>query len=127
MKDSQEKVREFHRKFQVYISQQPVVPPAKVRELRKELIEEELVEFERASDAGDMIGVADGLGDLLYVVLGAACAWGLNIEPIFDEIHRSNMTKEGGHLSPSGKIIKPDGYSPPNLAPLIEEQVGDLS
>ena len=38
-----------------------------------------------------------------------------------DEIHRSNMTKVGGHKNHYGKWIKPDTYEPPNLEPLIEK------
>ena len=40
---------------------------------------------------------------------------------VFDEIHRSNMTKVGGEKRADGKILKPEGYEPPNLEPILRE------
>ena len=71
-----------------------------------------------------MIAVADALGDLLVVVYGTACAFGINMDPISDEIHRSNMTKFIGGVkkTAAGKYLKGDHYSAPNLAPLLATQ-----
>lgn len=78
------------------------------------------------SDAGSWtpgrvvnLAQADALGDLLYVVFGAAVTFGIDMGPIFDEIHRSNMTKIGGPVRPDGKRLKPATYEPPNLKPLL--------
>ena len=44
----------------------------------------------------DFVEMTDAVGDLLYVVIGAAVTMGVNLTPIFDEIHRTNMAKVGG-------------------------------
>ena len=99
-------------------------PTADVQSLRYCLIEEELKEFGEAQANCDRIGVADALGDLLIVVYGAAVAYGFDMEPILDEIHRSNMTKFiDGHRREDGKWIKGPSYSPANLGPIIKKQM----
>jgi predicted HAD superfamily Cof-like phosphohydrolase len=65
-----------------------------IAERRFKLIYEELNEYRAAAQLGNLVGVADALGDLLYTVLGLACLHGLDARSIFDEVHRSNQTKE---------------------------------
>lgn len=119
----QAQVREFHEAFGVPVRTTPQLPEWKERMLRVDLINEELSEL---SDAlmvdGSLVKTADALGDLLYVVLGAAETFGIDLEPIFDEIHRSNMTKTGGRRSHSGKILKGPNYEPPELLPILVKQ-----
>lgn len=69
-------LREWHQKFSVPIANMPQVPPKKRRELREELIREELKE---AGEKEDVIEAADALADLLYVVYGAALEWGISL------------------------------------------------
>lgn len=96
---------------------------AKLARLRTDLIDEELGELEMAFDARDLIAVYDAINDLLYVVIGTAIATGLEIEPGWQEVHRSNMSKFiDGHRRGDGKWIKGPSYSPANLAPIIEAQ-----
>lgn len=95
--------------------------PDEIANLRKDLIEEELMEY--ADDACTLESVADALGDLLYVVLGTAIAHGIDLEPIFQEIHRSNMTKFiDGYKREDGKWMKGPSYEAPNLGPILERQ-----
>ena len=70
-----------------------------------------------------MVAMMDALCDLLYVTYGAASAAGIDLDPLFTEVHRSNMTKIGGPKDENGKALKPPGYSPPNLKRLIDEQI----
>lgn len=81
---------------------------------------------------GDLVGIADGLADLIYVVIGTAIAYGINLKEIFDEVHRSNMSKtvwdpESGTYTTikdeDGKVLKPETYSPANITPIIERQI----
>lgn len=71
-----------------------------------------------------LVELADGLADLLYVVLYTANAYGIDIEPIFNEVHRSNMTKLNAPKRNDGKQLKGENYQPPNLEPLIKAQMG---
>ena len=68
---------------------------------------------------------ADALGDKLYILCGTIIEHNLQdkIEDIFNEIHRSNMSKLDSNGNPvfreDGKIIKGENYFPPNLKDLI--------
>lgn len=96
----------------------PKFPVQEIRDLRRKLIEEEINELWEAENEDDMVGVADALTDILYVVYGMGLAYGINLDKCFNEVHRSNMTKvvEGKLLKgPNGKVLKPDTYSPPDL------------
>lgn len=116
-------VQGFHELVGAYTGQWPHVPPEKIRKLRIKLIDEEMNEFVQASEEGDLVAVADALADLLVVINGAALAWGIAMEPIFNEVHRSNMTKTDGSVREDGKILKGPSFSPPNLEPLLESQI----
>lgn len=116
-----EKVAEFMKAFR-----QDVETEAQwtgVSELRYELIREELEELRQALDTRDLIGVADALTDLLYVVYGAGHSFGINLDKTFNEVHRSNMSKLGSEGQPiyreDGKVIKGPDYSPPNLSSIL--------
>jgi len=117
----QDMVALFHRTFDILVNDKPTVADAATRDLRISLIREESKELEEALEKEDVVGIADALADLLYVVYGTAVSLGLDMEPIFAEVHRSNMTKVGGHKREDGKWIKPETYEPPDLAPIIED------
>lgn len=96
------------------------------------LIEDKSNELVASLLAGDLVGIADGIGDLLYVVFGTAAAYGINIQEVFDEIHRSNMSKTVWNediqtytviKDEGGKVLKPEGYSPANIATIINRQI----
>ena len=70
---------------------EPTWPDFNTRELRLELIQEELDELAQAIDERDMVQIADALTDLLYVVYGAGHAFGIDLDECFAEVHRSNM------------------------------------
>jgi predicted HAD superfamily Cof-like phosphohydrolase len=86
------------------------------------LIQEEFDELKAAFDQGDVNAVAKELADLLYVVYGTAVSCGIDMEPVFREVHRSNMTKVGGHKRADGKWVKPADYSPASIAPILQAQ-----
>ena len=112
------------KEFQQLALQEPRDKPSVISfngmDLNAKLIGEELEEY---LEANDIVGIADAIGDLLYVVLGAACQHGIDIDPIFHEIHRSNMTKFiDGHRRADGKWIKGPSYTPANLLPILQRQ-----
>lgn len=96
-----------------------MLPSSKLFALRHELIREELAELKQAHDKGDLIGIADALADLAYVVVGAAVAFGIPLDRVFDEVHRSNMSKLGEDGKPiyreDGKVLKGPNYTPPDI------------
>ena len=113
-------VLQFHRRFGVSIGERPALPEQGIVTLRLGLIEEELAELHAAIHDEDIVEVADALADLLYVTYGAAIAFGIDIRPVFKEVHRANMTKQGGATRADGKLLKPDGWLPPDLAPILD-------
>ncbi len=93
--ESLDLVSEFHRTFKHPILVKPTIPPEKRSKLRVDLIAEELKEFEDAIKANDMVGVADALCDIQYVLSGAILEFGLGekFNELFEEVQRSNMSK----------------------------------
>lgn len=83
---------------------------------------EELGEWFTAHAEGDLVGVADAIGDRLYVLLGDAVATGMPLTAIFQEVHRSNMTKCRKTESSDGKGAKRSRYLAPNIAGLLPAQ-----
>lgn len=125
MKDKLKKLEEFSKAFGA--EDQPY-------ELRHRLMKEENDEYLEAASEGDIVEIADALGDQLYVLCGTINKHGLGhlIDDIFDEIHRSNMSKLDEHGKPIingeqvtdndrplGKVLKSKMYSPPNIEGIL--------
>lgn len=119
-------LEEFHRVFGAHMETTPTaqLSPETIA-LRVSLIQEELDEYREAAEAGDLVEIADALSDLMYVVLGTYVAHGLQevAEPLFAEVHRSNMSKldaAGAVLyRADGKVLKSDRWTPPDLAAIL--------
>ncbi|MDQ6773818.1 MAG: hypothetical protein M3024_12655 [Candidatus Dormibacteraeota bacterium] len=126
MNDEQRMVHDFHERFGLRRNEAPTWPGEVVHRHRVMLIDEELAELRNAGEAGDLARVADALGDLLYVVYGAGVAYGIDLEPVFAEIHRSNLTKVAPASHPDGKACKGEGYSAPDLVTVLDRQLGSL-
>jgi NTP pyrophosphatase (non-canonical NTP hydrolase) len=47
------------------------------------------------------------LADIMYVVLGICLVEGIDIEYVFDLVHKSNMTKEKGYYRLRGPLFQP--------------------
>ncbi|MCP9452536.1 MAG: hypothetical protein NNA23_07615 [Nitrospira sp.] len=122
MTDEQFLVEEFHRKFDILIQTTPNDPDENTKQLRIRLIQEEFDELKQAMADGNLASVAKELADLLYVVYGTAVSYGIDMEPVFREVHRSNLSKVGGYKRPDGKWIKPTTYSPARIEPILEAQ-----
>ena len=89
------KVAEFHSTFQHPILPEPTIPEPDRCKLRVSLLDEELRELEEAIEDRDIVGIADALCDLQYVLSGAILEFGLGdkFKELFDEVQRSNMSK----------------------------------
>ena len=118
-----EKVGDFMEAFGQKVEMEPTWPDFNTRELRLELIQEELEELSDAVADRDMIQIADALTDLLYVVYGAGHAFGLDLDECFEEVHRSNMSKLGENGRPihreDGKVMKGPGFFEPDLENIL--------
>jgi predicted HAD superfamily Cof-like phosphohydrolase len=138
----QEMVRDFHKTFDIPVNDRPTVPSWEERKLRLRLIYEEFLElceasgiftnlpedFEAVTDGDvDLVEVADALADLEYVIKGAGVTYGIDLSQIFHEVHRSNMTKVGGHKREDGKWVKPATYESPQLKPILVSQGAQLN
>jgi predicted HAD superfamily Cof-like phosphohydrolase len=116
-----EGVKEWHEIFaQWQIARGPVgLLPLSLIQLRISLMREELDELEAAMYNGDLIEIADGIGDLLFTTYGTALAFGINADAVSREILRSNMSKAAEDGTPilreDGKVMKGPNYSPPDL------------
>ena len=88
-------VAEFHRTFKHPILPKPAIPDESRCKLRVALIAEELKEMEVAILQNDLVGVADALCDIQYVLSGAILEFGLadKFKALFEEVQRSNMSK----------------------------------
>lgn len=89
------------------------------------LIKEEYGEMMRAWGNEDMTEFADGIADLIYVLIFAAHAYGIPIEKVWAEVQRTNMAKfPGGKVlrrESDGKILKPEGWEPPDIKRILRE------
>lgn len=122
-----DQVREFHLAYQLPVAERPSAElTAQEVALRQALIEEEVAELRQAGDAGDLVGVADALADIVYVAYGTACVYGIDLDAVLDEVHASNMTKLGADGRPvrraDGKVLKGPDYRPPDVAGILSGQ-----
>lgn len=122
MRSAIEMVRAFHEKFNAPIGDIDRPDISSRTRLRLALIHEELKELESAIDSSDLIEVTDALADLAYVVIGAAVEWGIDLAPVFAEVHRSNMTKTPGNQREDGKILKGAAFEPPRIAEIVRSR-----
>lgn len=72
----------------------------------------------------------DALVDLIYVVMNAAAKTGVDIDPVFDVVHKTNMAKIDpvtGKVNKraDGKVIKPPGWQPPDILSEIKRQISE--
>ena len=65
--------------------------------------------------------VIDAICDIDVVIHNASNAMGIDTEPFFQEVHRSNMAKAGGPTRPDGKKLKPEGWEPPRIKEMLKE------
>lgn len=120
-------VEEFHDIFKIGNSSEMKLIDEKDYTLRYNLIKEENDEYLEACKNGDIIEIADALGDQLYILFGTILKHGLQhkIEEVYDEIHRSNMSKLDENGEPifreDGKILKSNLYFKPEIKKILDK------
>lgn len=120
-------VADFHRAFKLPVrTEQTGQLSEKELTLRFNLMKEENEEYLEAAQRGDLVEIADALGDMLYILCGTINAHGLQevMGEVFEEIQRSNMSKLDANGEPiyreDGKVMKSDRYFKPNIAQFIK-------
>ena len=119
-------VHHFHETFKIGNANAPTLIDERDYTLRYNLIKEENDEYLEACKNGDLVEIADALGDKLYILFGTILKHGLQhkIEEVFDEIQRSNMSKLDENGNPifreDGKILKSNLYFKPNIKSILE-------
>lgn len=115
-------VKEFHRAFGQRVGETPELPDKDERELRKKLLAEEYTEYVVAEHRNDLVEIADALADIIYIACGTAVSYGIPLDRLFAEVHRSNMAKlvDGKVIRRSdGKVQKPEGWTPPDVKSIL--------
>lgn len=138
MRKAIDDVTEFHEVMNQPVLAQPRVPSDERVHLRASLVDEEFEEvfealgFKREDDGTcsydrarvNIVELADGLADLAYVIVGTALEFGIPLDRVWDEVHRSNMAKvwPDGEVRhhPNGKVMKPSTWTPPDVAGVLE-------
>lgn len=130
------------------IPEEPEVPDAHTRTLRAKLILEEALEtidalgvrvaasrngvdvpltssdtdlvFEATNEV-DLEGVVDGCADISVVTVGTLISFGIDDEPVLEEVDAANLRKfePGSYMREDGKWIKPPDWQPPDIVGVI--------
>lgn len=136
MQDLILKVKDFQQTFDQVVNRKPTLVDLELANLRFELMKEENEEYMQAVIDKDVVEVADALGDQLYILIGTILSHGMQevIVDVFNEIHRSNMSKldengmpiingKNGVLDITrelGKVLKSTRYSKPNFDKILK-------
>jgi len=130
LEDTIKAVAAFHDAFGITNRTAPTIDltPEEIL-LRYKLMREENEEYLEAANNGDLVEVADALGDMLYILCGTMLSHGLQdkIADVFTEIQRSNMSKLGADGKPiyreDGKVLKGENYFKPDIAAILNKDV----
>lgn len=122
-----EMVREFHQAMEIPIRVRPAWGwiGSDEEALRNRLLAEEYQEYLDAVSCGTLVDLADALADMVYIIYGTALTYGIDLDSVLEEVHRSNMTKlgpEGPIRRHDGKVLKPDGFEPPDLKRILDDK-----
>ncbi|MCO5260356.1 MAG: nucleoside triphosphate pyrophosphohydrolase family protein [Crocinitomicaceae bacterium] len=121
-------VERFHDAFKIENNHAPTTEIGNDQiDLRYRLMQEENDEYLKAAKEGDLVEVADALGDMLYILCGTILKHGMQhkIEEVFEEIQRSNMSKLDKDGNPiyreDGKVMKSELYFRPDIKSILEK------
>jgi predicted HAD superfamily Cof-like phosphohydrolase len=120
-------VQRFHEVTDTPVRGVPEFPHHDRLRLRHDLVAEEVDECLTALESKDMVEVADGIIDSIYVLIGMGLELGLPMTELWAEVQRSNMAKAVEQPDGSfkvikrgdNKVLKPDGWSPPDIAGIL--------
>ncbi len=121
-------VEKFHNAFGIQNNYHPTSDLSEADVLlRFELMREENEEYLEAAQKGDLVEIADALGDQLYILCGTILRHGLQdkMAEVFQEIQRSNMSKldaDGKAIyREDGKVLKSELYFRPDIKSILDK------
>lgn len=117
-------VKQFHTAFGIAMPSSPTLLSPSAASARLSFINEEVGELYEAIEAGDLVAIADALGDICVFAEGTASLYGIDMDRVRLAIHNSNMSKLDSTGKPiiresDGKIMKGPNYLPPDLSFLL--------
>lgn len=120
-------ITDMMRSFNQEVGHKVRLPAEDTRTLRRELLKEEYEEYLHAEQEDDLVEIADALADMIVIISGTAAAYGIDLDEVLAEVHQSNMAKinpETGMVlrREDGKVLKPQGWEPPNVRRVLDEQ-----
>lgn len=116
-------VRDFHKKFNVPISDKPALINKDRYDLRYKLMKDEIEEYKQGTENVDPENIAKELADILYATYGTILEHGLQdvIGEVFEEVHNSNMSKDYSQY----KMVKGESYFDANIKKILKAKSMD--
>jgi len=97
---------------------------------RSGFLDEEIKEYLRAWQEGNLEKQMDALVDIVYVAMGTAYLHGFNFEEAWKRVHEANMNKiraqspDESERGSTFDVVKPEGWEPPILSDLMNMNQG---
>jgi predicted HAD superfamily Cof-like phosphohydrolase len=119
-------VAAFHRATDTPVLDKPQIISADRMGLRWRLIDEEVnTELVAAMAAKSLPDIADAIADSIYVLVGTALEYGIPLDRVWNAVQAANMAKVDPvtglvRKRTDGKILKPDGWLPPDIAGILQ-------
>lgn len=148
MKTMFEDLRDFHEKFGLAYDGPPRELPHELAVFRTKFVAEELAEYVTPFKGAQQNIIAeveklmrytlgmeqqplekklDALVDLVYIAIGSAYLHGFDFDEAWRRVHKANMAKvrsaaKGNGTERGGQfdVIKPPGWTPPDLSDLVQ-------
>jgi len=116
---------DMNKDVNIFIDACDQIPSPENVSLYRNLIIEEYLEFQDAVKAHDEVEQLDACMDMIWVILGYCRMKGYNVDGAWAEVARSNLCKIDSVTgkvikNDAGKVMKPEGWSAPVLAPFIK-------
>ena len=128
LEEAQSDVAAFHRATETPVLLEPQWPTDERVDLRVSLVVEEVTkELLPAIARRDLVETADAIIDSIYVLIGAGLEFGIPLPEIWNAVQRANLAKapigpDGVRRvvrRPDGKILKPEGWTPPDVREIL--------
>lgn len=114
-------VKQFHEKFGLDVRDVPTLPEKEESLERMRQLEYQYHEYRAAERACDLCKIADALADMVHVICSTSLMYGIPLQTVFLEIHRSNLTKQG--MGEDGRMVKGPKFDSPKIADILVEAI----